>query len=140
MPQTTADILTEYAAAIDALDVERFVGLYDADALIFDAFDRWAFHGTAEWRPWVQTWFGEMPHGGGARFENVTVFENEALAALAADVAYFSRNDDGSPGDELVNRYTATLGRDSSDGSWRILVEHTSIPLDAETMRPTFRP
>lgn len=140
MPHTPADILTEYAAAIDSLDVEAFVGLYDEGALVFDAFDRWAFRGTAEWRPWVQAWFGEMPQGGGARFENVTVFENGGVAALAADVAYFSLNDDSSPGDEMVIRYTANLGRDSSDGRWRILMEHTSIPLDAETMTPAFRP
>lgn len=139
MSHEPADILRAYSEAIKARDIGAFMDLYDENALIYDSFGQWVFRGPAEWRESVVGWFEAMPHGGFGEPHNVVVHAGDTVAGIAADINYGGFNAEGELSEHMFNRFTATLGRDSPDRPWRILVEHTSLPLAMEGMRPIFK-
>lgn len=130
---TPADVLTAYAAAIDALDVDALLALYEPDARILDAF-AWQ---VDDWPARVRGWLGSMSQSNGTRVEDVQVIETADLAALSANVLYAGRDQDGND-HTIWNRLTWALRR--HDDTWLVAQEHTSVPLTMENSQPDFRP
>jgi len=136
MNQTDAsplDLLAAYRDAVLNKDLNAFVGLYAPDLRAFDAWDRWCSD-RAEWRAMAETWFESL----GAetvevRFEEVRCDEaenatGEGLAAISARVHYTAISASGERLRSVCNRFTAVLTR--SESRWRILHEHTSVPVE----------
>jgi ketosteroid isomerase-like protein len=131
-------VLDDYKAAVFAKDVDSFVALYDADVLVFDMWRVWSYKGIAVWREMAAGWFGSL---GTERvivdFSDVQRIVAQDLAVVHAFVTYKAVTADGVDLRSLDNRLTATL-RQKSDG-WKIIHQHTSLPIDLETTKGIFK-
>ncbi|MFL9931155.1 nuclear transport factor 2 family protein [Paraburkholderia sp. RL18-103-BIB-C] len=131
-------VLDDYKAAVFAKDVDSFVALYDADVLVFDMWRVWSYKGIAVWREMAAGWFGSL---GTERvivdFSDVQRIVAQDLAVVHAFVTYKAVTADGVDLRSLDNRLTATL-RQKSDG-WKIIHQHTSLPIDLETAKGIFK-
>ncbi|MGF6967130.1 ketosteroid isomerase-like protein [Paraburkholderia sp. WC7.3g] len=131
-------VLADYQAAVWAKDVDSFVALYDREAVVFDMWGSWSYHGIASWRAMVEGWFGSL----GA--ERVNVNFSAAQTIVATDLAvvhafatYKAVDADGLELRSMDNRLTMTL-RLQADG-WKIVHQHTSAPIEVGTAQVIFR-
>jgi uncharacterized protein (TIGR02246 family) len=124
-------VLEAYRNAVSARDTDAFVALYDEDVCLFDAWDRFEITGADAWREMVIDWFGSHPDDGlEVRFDDVREVVGKDVAFVHA-VFTFAVVLEGKREHEQVNRYTACLER--KGGGWKIVHEHTSIPVEYET-------
>lgn len=131
-------VLTDYKAAVFAKDVDAFVALYDQDVQVFDMWVVWSYGGIASWRQMATGWFGSL---GTERvvvdFSEVQTIVAQDLAVIHAFVTYKAISVDGADLRSMDSRLTGTL-RKKGDG-WKIVHQHTSSPIDFETMKVIFK-
>jgi uncharacterized protein (TIGR02246 family) len=130
-------VLDAYAAAVYARDVDAFVALYDDDVHFFDAWNHFETRGIDAWRAMVTDWFGA--HGD----ERVPVEFNDVEIAGSGDVAFahaaVTFAGESASGERLratTNRFTFCLAR--RDGAWKIVHQHSSLPIDMASMKAIF--
>lgn len=135
-PQIHA-LIAHYCAAALKKDVDAMLRLYDERVLLFDMWDRSAVRGLAEWAPVVRGWLGGLgPETVHVEFAQVETQAGPDLAVLTAFVHYQARNEAGVVLRQMMNRLTWSLVRRGAD--WKILHQHTSIPIDSKTIAPKF--
>lgn len=127
-----------YRNAIFAKDTDSFVGLYAANARIFDTWSRWSYDRRTAWRRMAARWFGDLGP------ERVLVAAAEQRTIMAGNVAvihafvtYTAVSAGGRKLRAMSNRLTWVLRR--SGLSWKIAHEHTSVPVDHETAKAIIR-
>jgi ketosteroid isomerase-like protein len=122
-----------YADAARRKDVEGFLRLYDDDARIFDAWNTWQYVDKRTWREAVKEWFSSLgTHTVKVTFDAVQIFEEGALGSLSALVTYAGLSAEDQEVRSIRNRLSWIVRR--YNGNWRIHHEHTSVPIDFETM------
>jgi uncharacterized protein (TIGR02246 family) len=128
-------VLEAYGAAVHAKDVDAFVALYEEDARVFDMWGRWSYEGTDAWRAAAEEWFGSL---GSERvvveLQEVQTAVGDRIAVAHAYVTFKAVSGEGEQLRAMHNRVTWGL-RKTDDGSWRIVHEHTSAPVDFETAK-----
>ncbi len=129
--------LGAYAAAVRAKDVDAFVDIYADDVHVFDAWGRWEHVGSAAWRAMATEWFGSL----GTELVDVTFAEVRAsigsdVAFASAAVTYAATSAAGESLRSMTNRITVGLER--TDGDWKVVHEHTSLPIDLASGRGIF--
>jgi uncharacterized protein (TIGR02246 family) len=125
--QPIRQLLAGYQAAVLAKDVDAFVALYAEDALIYELWGTWT-HDIASWRAMAKGWFeflGDQSSVVGAHDVKTTVSGDMAL--LTALLTYRAVDASGQELRSLDNRlsWVARL----RDGRWRVVHEHTSVPI-----------
>jgi len=126
-------VLEGYAAAVREKDVDRFVALYASDACIFDMWGRWSYDGAEAWGAMAREWFGSLGNEQVAvEFEDVRKVVGGSLAVAHAFVTYKGLSADGTELRAMNNRLTWAL-RQSADGTWEIVHEHSSAPAEFDT-------
>jgi uncharacterized protein (TIGR02246 family) len=127
------EMLEEYAESVRAKDVDRFVALFDDDVRVFDMWGRWSYDGAAAWREMATEWFGSLGSEQVAvEFEDVQTVVGDDVAVADAYVTYKGLSAEGEELRAMNNRLTWGLRR-RPDGTWRVVHEHTSAPVDFET-------
>lgn len=121
-----------YAAAVLAQDTDALLSLYDDDVRVFDLWSEWVYEGKAAWRGAIAEWFGSL---GTEKvvigFDDVSSAVGEDLASVHTIVTFSEIDADGLETGSMQNRLSWVVQH--RDGSWRILHEHTSAPIDGET-------
>lgn len=136
MKQTgVQDVFTRYVAAVNASDVDALLALYAEDVHVFDMMEPFERHGRDSGREMMEGWLGEANVTQDCAIENLAIIESGDLATARAAVRYGMTMADGTH-HSMWNRATWTLQR--IDGEWKIVTEHTSVPLGAEDMQPRF--
>ena len=74
------EMLSAYADAVRAKDVDAFVGLYADDVRNFDLWEQWSYDGMDAMRGMVAEWFGSL-----AGDEQVAVTFDEVRSQAAVD-------------------------------------------------------
>ena len=127
-------VLEDYESAVFAKDVDAFLALYDAEVRVFDMWGSWSYSGIAAWRAVVVGWFGAL---GSDRvvveFGDAQVRAAPDIAVINVFVAYRGVSAEGVELRTMTNRMTLALRRTA--GRWKIVHEHTSAPIDHETMK-----
>lgn len=123
------DALAAYAAAVNAKDVQAFAAIYDDDVHIFDSWGRWQYAGIDEWRAMAAGWFGSLGD------ETVEVAFADLRSVVGDDVAFgyaaVTFTGISATGERLramTNRLS--IGLQKKDGVWKVVHEHTSLPID----------
>ena len=118
-----------YAAAVNAKDVEAFTALYADDVHVFDAWEQWECSGIEAWRDLATAWFGSLGD------ETVEVGFSEVGSAVGQDVAFghaavtfAAVSASGERLRAMTNRFSVGLAL--RDGAWKVVHEHSSLPID----------
>lgn len=136
--ETIRQVLETYRAAVWAKDVEAFVNLYDPNVRVFDLWGEWTYAGAAAWRGMVVGWFGSLgTERVAVGFEGVELHATPGLATLQAFVTYQGVSAEGAKLRAMTNRLTWVLKPQGA--AWKVLHEHSSSPVDFQTMKPQFQ-
>lgn len=128
MSTTIEQALDAYRADIEALDPERGAAWYADDAIVMDAMHAWRHVGREAIDAWIDEWLGMCETPSSLRFEDVRIEESGDLAVVIADARYEATVDGETAG--MWCRFTQAWRRDAA--GWRIVAEHTSVPLDED--------
>jgi ketosteroid isomerase-like protein len=132
-------ILNEYKRAVYEKNVDLFSGLYDKNLLAFDMWGpNWKYQGVQSWTEMAQDWFKSI---GTERvvvdFDDIQVKMSVAMAWVSAYVKYSAVSAEGTELRSLQNRMTCVL--EQINGSWKITHEHTSGPIDPNTLKVSLK-
>ena len=126
-----------YVAAVAAQDVEAFVALYDDDVAVFDCWGQWNYSGLDAWRAMVTDWFrGLGSDTEEVVFADVRTTVGTDVAFGHASVTFTAISPAGERQRSLSNRLTVNLERRGA--TWKIVHEHTSLPIDMKTGQAIF--
>ena len=131
---TVQSVLDRYVAAVEASDVEGLMALYADDVHVFDLIEPFERHGIESGREMITVWLNESGRQECA-IEDLEVLDEADLAVARASVRYGINMDEGTH-HIMWNRLTWTLRR--IDGDWKIVAEHSSVPLSNPDMQPIF--
>ena len=131
-------LLDAYRDAVDAKDVDAFVAIFADDVRVFDMWGTWSHDGIDAWREMAEGWFGSL---GDERvrvdFDDVQTTVGEDAAVLSAFVTFAGLSADGQELRSMNNRLTWGLRK--VDGTWKVVHEHTSAPVDMATGKVDLR-
>ena len=129
--QAVDALFSQYQQAVLARDVDAFVALYDPDVQVFDTWGTWSYRGRDAWRQMVQGWFSSLGEQEQVevRVAEVCVTAGTDLAVVTAAVTYAALLQ-GRELRAMSNRLTWALQQQA--GRWRIVHEHTSVPVSFE--------
>lgn len=123
-----------YKSSIFEKDLETFCALFDDDVRIFDMWQQWSYEGIAAWREMVKGWFSTL---GADRdvvtFDEKRILESDDMAIATAIVRFTAVSAEGSELRYLEERLTWVVQRKA--GAWKILHQHTSTPIDFNSMK-----
>jgi ketosteroid isomerase-like protein len=127
-----------YKTAVYDKNIEAFAALYDAEIEAFDMWGDWSCKGIDAWRGIVAGWFGSL----GSERVVVGIHDVQAYAAtdFAAGHAFLSYTAVSPEGKELrsmMNRITLILSKTAE--SWKVVHQHTSAPVDFNSMKVTLQ-
>jgi uncharacterized protein (TIGR02246 family) len=122
-----------YKNAVFQKDAEAFLSIFDEKVRVFDMWE-WTYDGLASWRNMATGWFGSL---GSERvivtFDDIQIQSSGEMAAASAFVRFAAISEKGEELRYLQNRLSWTLRRQG--GEWKVIHEHTSGPVDGETMK-----
>jgi uncharacterized protein (TIGR02246 family) len=131
-------LLDAYRDAVDAKDVDAFVAIFADDVRVFDMWGTWSHDGIDAWREMAEGWFGSL---GDERvrvdFDDVQTTVGEDVAVLSAFVTFAGLSADGEELRSMNNRLT--WGLRTVDGTWKVVHEHTSAPVEIATGKVDLR-
>lgn len=138
MFKTVQDVLTNYRKAVHEKDVDKFLLGYAEDVHIFDCWGKWEYTGTAAWKQVVAEWFSGLEEELLLRveFHDDIVKESGDLTYVHCAVSYTAVDLSGKELRSMKNRFTFVL--EKIQGSWKIIHEHSSLPINPENDQAIF--
>ncbi|SDG73390.1 conserved hypothetical protein [Planococcus glaciei] len=136
---TVQDLVANYTEAVYEGDAEKFLSAYAPDVCIFDCFEQWEYTGIEAWRAFVTEWFSGMEQEGAklrAEVESQGAKEYGDSAHVHCIISFAALDQSGKQLRKTKNRFTFVL--EKVDGSWRIVHEHSSVPVHMEDGRAIF--
>jgi uncharacterized protein (TIGR02246 family) len=119
--------LAAYQAAVLAKDVDAFVAIYADDAQIFELWGRWE-HDIGSWRAMAKDWFEFLgDERSVVEAADVRTQVCGDMALLTASLTYRAVDAGGRELRSLDNRLSWVLRE--RGGRWRVVHEHTSVPI-----------
>jgi uncharacterized protein (TIGR02246 family) len=138
--EAVAAMIATYQRAVRARDVDAFVQQYDSDVRVFDTWGTWSYEGRAAWRRMIEGWFASLgtTEQVDVRVSDLRVIGSSAgMAVATAAFTYAAMTPEGRELRAMVNRLTWVIALQGSD--WRIVHEHTSVPMDFEHAKGIFQ-
>jgi ketosteroid isomerase-like protein len=126
-----ACVCNGYVRAVQEKDVAAFLALYHPDARVFDTWGVWAYAGEKERRKVIEDWFSSLgDERVGVTFDRVETTVTAGLAMLSARVVYVGLSATGVELRGMQNRLTWVLQPNGEE--WKIIHEHTSVPMGSD--------
>ncbi|HYF67425.1 MAG TPA: nuclear transport factor 2 family protein [Ohtaekwangia sp.] len=129
--ESIQDFFTIYKASAWEKDIQRMVGLYDDNVVIFDIWEQGYQTGLTAWSIAVKDWLSSL---GDERvnviFEMVEIHENENVAFGSALITFQAISIDDAIIRNMKNRIT--LGFIKNDAVWKVVHQHTSAPINSD--------
>lgn len=126
-------LLQIYKQAVYEKDVEAFASIFDDNVRIFDMW-QWAYDGLAPWREMATEWFSSL---GSEKvvvtFDDIDIQTADEMATATVFAKFAAVSENGEEIRYLQNRLTWVLRKKA--GTWKIIHEHTSGPVDGHTMK-----
>lgn len=129
-----SSLFQSYAAAVYGKDIEAYASIFDEDILAFDMWQQWTHTGLNAWRQMAKEWFAALgTNKDVVTFEDIQIQENGDLAVLTAIAKFTAVSEKDEPLRFLQNRFTWVARK--KEGAWKIIHQHTSGPIDFESMK-----
>jgi len=117
-----------YTRAVREKNAAEFLGLYHPTARVFDTWGVWSYEGEQARRKVIEQWFSSLGEERVAvTFDRVQATVSSDLASLTARVVYAAISPTGAELRSMQNRLTWVLKAEGD--SWKIIHEHTSVPI-----------
>ncbi len=127
-------LLQVYKNAVFQKDLESFAFIFDEQVRVFDMWGSWSYDGLDAWREMAKAWFGSLGTDRDlVEFDDIQTESNGDLAIITAFVKFTAVSERGEELRYLQNRLTWIARK--KDQSWKIIHQHTSSPVDGETMK-----
>lgn len=134
------DVIENYKSAVFEQDVEKFVSAYAMNIQVYDCWEDWECKGFSKWKAAVNGWFNGLKEEGvqlKVEWNDLVVEENGGLAFIHSNVSFIAYNGAGEKLREMTNRFT--FGLKMENNSWKIIHEHSSLPISMETGKGIFK-
>ena len=122
-----------YKQAVFQKDVEAFVSIFDENVRIFDMW-QWTYDGLVSWRQMAKGWFESLgTEKVVVSFDDIQIQATDEMASASAFVRFAAISENGEELRYLQNRLTWVVRK--KDEIWKIIHEHTSGPVDGQTLK-----
>lgn len=123
-----------YKTSVLRKDLDAFLSIFDDNVRIFDMWE-WTYDGLASWRKMAKDWFSSLPNSEqvAVTFDDIRIQTAGEMAIATAYARFAAVSEKGEELRSLQNRLTWVARK--KDGAWKIIHEHTSGPVDGETMK-----
>lgn len=123
-------IIAERVEGVDHKDINALIVNHAADAAIFDVLDPLHYEGVETVKERAEKWL--------AAYETKIGYEIRDLQITSGETVAFCRylyhvSGTLKTGDEVSMWVRATVCFQKTDGEWKIVHEHQSVPFNAET-------
>ena len=127
-------LLQTYKTAVLKKDLKAFASIYDENVFVFDTWQQWSYNGLAAWLEMVNGWFSSLGSDHDVvTFEDIKIHKSDELAMLTAIMKFTAVSEKGEELRYLQNRLTWVARK--KDATWKIIHQHSSSPVDFETMQ-----
>jgi ketosteroid isomerase-like protein len=127
-------IFETYKNSVFQKNVEAFVSIFDEKVRIFDMWQRWSYDGLSDWREMVENWFDSLGENKDiVEFSDIQIQSTGEMAVVTAFVKFRAVSEKGEELRYLENRLTWVIQKKQND--WKIIHQHTSGPIDFQTMK-----
>jgi uncharacterized protein (TIGR02246 family) len=131
--QDIQSLFDRYKQAVYQKDADAFLSLFDDNVRVFDMW-AWSYDGLPAWRKMVDGWFVNL---GADRdvvtFDDIRIQQSGDMAVASTIARFAAVSEKGEEQRSLENRLTWVLQR--KGGTWKIIHEHSSGPVDGSTMK-----
>jgi ketosteroid isomerase-like protein len=134
--KTLQDFFTIYKQSAWEKDVERMIGLYADDVVIFDMWEKGYQTGLSEWSVVIKDWLGTLGEERvNVNFEKIEIHESEKIAFGSALITFQAISNDVTILRSMKNRITVGFVKDKEE--WKVIHQHTSAPINSD-LKPIF--
>ena len=127
-------LLDSYKNSVYEKDIDAFTSLFDDEVIVFDMWQQWSFKGLAAWREMVKGWFASLGENRDLiTFDQIQFHSSEKMAFVSAFVRFAAVSEKSIELRFLENRLTWVLQK--KEQTWKIIHQHTSGPIDFNTMK-----
>ena len=131
--RTVQDVLDQYKLAVYNQDINLFMDLYDDSIHIFDSWNSWEIKSKLDWNKVIENWFSGLRRDGSTlkvSFEDYAIHEDDSVAFIHTSIRFSEFNSHNIEFRHLTNRFTFGLIKKNDD--WKIIHEHSSLPIDSD--------
>lgn len=123
-----------YKQSVFQKDVEAYASVFDEEVLIFDMWSDWTCSGLEVWRAMAKKWFTSLrSERVVVTFEDMRIRTMGDLAYATAFVRFAAISAEGTELRHLNNRLTWVI--QEKNDVWKVIHQHTSVPIDFDTMK-----
>lgn len=128
-------LLETYKTAVLQKDLQAYTSIFDDNIRVFDMWQQWTHDGLATWSEMAKGWFASLGTDKDVvTFNDIQIEKNAELAIITAIAKFTAVSEKGEALRYLQNRFTWVARKKGS--TWKIIHQHTSSPIDFETMKP----
>ena len=136
--ESVNSVIDAYRQAVFDRDVDAFMRLYEPGARVFDSWGVWSYEGADAWRDSVDGWLSSLGEDRvRVTVEDLQVWGERPLLVASAVFGYAAFSREGHELRSMQNRLTWALRLDGE--SWKIVHEHTSLPVRPEDSKAIFK-
>lgn len=131
--KTVQDVLDLYKLVVYNQDINLFMDLYDDSIHIFDSWNTWEIKSKSEWKKVIENWFSGLKRDGSTlrvSFEDPLIHQDDSIAFIHVSTRFSEFNSHNIEFRHLTNRFT--FGLVKKNGDWKIVHEHSSLPIDSD--------
>jgi len=132
-------ILDAYKSAVFVKDIDAFLAIYDDNVMVFDMWGPgWNYIGIDAWRKMAEEWLGSLGSDRVVVETDIQQMRQTAnMAFVSAFIKYSAVSPDGTTLRSLQNRMTCVI--ESKGDVWKITHEHTSAPVDGDSLKVSLK-
>ena len=128
------ELIQIYKTAVLKKDLEAYASIFDDKVYVFDTWQIWSYDGLPSWREMAKSWFSSLgTDHDSVTFDDIKIQSSGELALITAIMKFTAVSEEGEELRFLQNRLTWVAKK--KDGRWKIIHQHTSSPVDFETMQ-----
>ncbi len=128
------DLLEAYATAVLHKDAAAYTSIFDENIRAFDMWQEWRYDGITAWREVAKGWFDALGADKDVvTFSDIEITEKGEWALITAIARFTATSEQGEALRYLENRLTLVAVKKGL--VWKIIHQHTSSPIDFNTMQ-----
>jgi ketosteroid isomerase-like protein len=128
------DLLEAYAKAVLHKNAAAYTSIFDENIRVFDMWQEWRYDGMAAWREVAKGWFDALGTDKDVvTFSDIEITEKGELALITTIAKFTATSEQGEALRYLENRLTWIAVKKGI--AWKIIHQHTSSPIDSNTMQ-----